>query len=117
MTTQEIATKFYDYMQQGAFDKIYSELYSENATSEEVAGSDWPKANGMKEIYEKGKKWNESIKEMHGGTTEKPIVGGNYFSCRMTMDFTPKTGQRIKMDELGLYKVKDGKIIEEQFFI
>ena len=116
MTTQEIATKFYDYMQQGAFDKIYSELYSENATSEEGPGSDWPKANGIKEIHEKGKKWNDSVKEMHGGTTEKPIVGGDYFSCRMTMDFTPKTGQRINMDELGLYHVKNGKIVSEQFF-
>lgn len=33
MTTQEVANQFYEYMQQGAFDKIYSELYSSDASS------------------------------------------------------------------------------------
>jgi len=116
MTTKEVAAKFYDYMQQGAFDKIFSELYSNDATSEEAPGSDWAKATGMKEIQEKGKKWNESIEEMHGGTTGEPLVAGNYFTCYMTMDFTPKGGQRTTMEELGLYGVKNGKIISEQFF-
>jgi len=116
MTTQETADKFHEYMQQGAFDKIYSELYSPNATSEETPGSDWGKANGMKEIEEKGKKWNETIEQMHGGIMDKPIVAGDYFTCRMTMDFTPKSGERQNMEELGLYKVKDGKIVSEQFF-
>ena len=53
---------------------------------------------------------------MHGGTTEKPVVAGNYFISRMTMDFTPKGGKRINMEEFGVYHVKDGKIVSEQFF-
>lgn len=117
MTTQEVANKFYEYMQQGAFDKIYGELYSPDATSEEAPGSDWPKASGMEEIHEKGKKWNESIKEMHGGTTGIPVVAGDYFTSFMTMDFTRNEDDaRINMEEIGLYKVKDGKIVSEQFF-
>jgi len=116
MTTQDVANKFYEYMQKGEFPKIYEELYSQSATSEEAPGSDWPKANGMKEIGEKGKKWNESVEAMHGGTTEKPVVAGNYFISRMTMDFTPKGGKRINMEEFGVYHVKDGKIVSEQFF-
>ena len=66
MTTQDVAAKFYEYMQQGAFDKIYAELFSEYATSEESPGSDWGKANGMNEIREKGKKWAETVEEMFG---------------------------------------------------
>ena len=116
MTTQEVANKFYEYMQQGAFDKIYSELYSPDATSEEAPGSDWGKASGMNEIHEKGKKWNETIEEMHGGTTGMPVVAGDYFTTFMTMDFTPKGAPRQNMEEIGLYKVKDGKIVSEQFF-
>lgn len=116
MTTQDVATKFYEYMQQGAFDKIYNELYSPNATSEEAPGSDWPKAVGMEAIYEKGKRWNESMEAMHGGSTAVPVVANNYFTCYMTMDFTPKGGERTSMEEIGLYKVKDGKIVSEQFF-
>lgn len=116
MTIQEVANKFYEYMQVGAFDKIYTELYSEDATSEEAPGSDWGKANGLKEIYEKGKKWGENVEEMFGGTTAAPVVAGNYFNCYMTMDYTPKGGKRTSMEEIGLYKVKDGKIVSEQFF-
>lgn len=30
---------------------------------------------------------------------------------------TPKaSGERMRMDELGLYTVKDGKVVEERFF-
>jgi len=116
MTTKEVAAKFHEYMQQGAFDKIYSELYSPDASSAEAPGSDWTTAHGMAEIAEKGKKWNETIEAMHGGTTAEPVVAGDYFTCYMTMDFTPKGGERTTMEEIGLYRVKDGKIVSEQFF-
>jgi ketosteroid isomerase-like protein len=33
------------------------------------------------------------------------------------MDITRKeTGERVKMDEVGLYTVKTGKIVEERFY-
>lgn len=116
MTTKEVAAKFHEYMQQGQFEKIYSELYSPNCTSEETPGSDWKVAKGMKEIHEKGKKWQDITEEMYGGTTEKPVVAGNYFTCYMTMDFKPKGGPRTTMEEIGFYEVKDGKIASEKFF-
>lgn len=116
MTTQQVADKFHAYMQEGAFEKIYTELYSPDCTSEEAPGSDWGIARGMKEIEEKGKKWNDTIQEMHGGSTAKPVVAGDYFTCYMTMDFTPKGGPRTNMEEIGLYQVKDGKIVAERFF-
>lgn len=31
------------------------------------------------------------------------------------MDVTPKDGERMQMDEIGLYTVRDGKIVEERF--
>ena len=116
MTTKEVAEKFHAYMNQGAFEKIYTELYSPDATSEEAPGSDWGKANGMAQIMEKGKKWGDTVEEMFGGTTGEPLVAGNYFTCYMTMDFTPKGGSRMTMEELGLYRVENGKIVSEQFF-
>ena len=117
MTTQEVADKFHEYMQTGDFEKIYSELYSEDCVSKEApSNTDWQDAHGMAAIYEKGKKWNEGIEEMHGGTTEQPRVAGNYFTSFMTMDFTPKGGQRMSFGEIDFYEVRDGKIISEQFF-
>jgi ketosteroid isomerase-like protein len=34
----------------------------------------------------------------------------------MGMDVTMKGGQRMKMDEVCVFKVKDGKIVSEEFF-
>ncbi len=116
MTTKEVAAKFYAYMQQGAFDTIYTELYSPDIISEETPGSDWAIARGMKELHEKGNKWREITEEMYGGTTAEPVVAGNYFTCYMTMDFKPKDGERTTMEEIGLYKVENGKIVSEKFF-
>ena len=47
---------------------------------------------------------------------EGPYVNGDQFIVRFKMDLTPKGGQRITMDEVGLYTLKDGLIAEEQFF-
>ena|SRR5579871_4692475 len=116
MTTQEVADKFYAYMQEGAFEKIYAELFSPDATSDETPGSDWEKAEGIAAIHEKGKKWGDMVEAMYGGTTGKPVVAGDYFISYMTMDFTPKGGTRTNMEEIGLYHVKNGKIVSEQFF-
>nr|WP_287213810.1 SnoaL-like domain-containing protein [Mesorhizobium sp.] len=36
---------------------------------------------------------------------------------RFKFDITPKaTGERVSMDEVGLYTVKNGKIAEERFY-
>ncbi len=91
MTTQQVADKFYEYMQTGAFDKIYEELYSEDCISNGICSTNRRNA------------WRK---------TEQPRVAGNYFTSYMTMDFTPKGGQRMSFGEIGFYEVRDGKIVE-----
>lgn len=116
MTTQEVANRFYELMEKGQFDIIYSELYSKEAKSIEPAGGPFKNVEGIDAILEKGKQWHEQIEEMHGGYTNAPIVAGNYFACAMGMDVTVKGQPRMSMDEIALYEVKDGKIVCEQFF-
>jgi hypothetical protein len=53
---------------------------------------------------------------MHGGWVSEILVAGNYLTCAMGMEVTMKGVGRINMDEVCVYKVKDGKIISEQFF-
>ena len=53
---------------------------------------------------------------MHGGYVGEPIVAGNHIAIAMGMDVTMKGAGRMKMDEIALYEVKDGKIVKEQFF-
>ena len=55
--------------------------------------------------------------EIHGRSIDGPYVNGDQFVVRFTMDVTPKvTGKRMKMDEVGVYAVKNGKIVSERFY-
>ena len=117
MTTQEVADRFHELSQKGEFNKIQDELFAEDAVSIEPAhipGS--TPAEGLAAIKEKGKKFNEQVVEMHGGYSHAPQVAGRYFSVVMGIDATMKDRGRMKMDEICVYEVKDGKIVKEQFF-
>lgn len=116
MSTQEVANRFYELAKQGQFEEILSELFSTEARSIEPVGSPFQSVNGLDAIIEKGKNWNAMVEEMHGGYTNEPIVAGNFFTCTMGMDVTMKGQPRMKMEEVVVYEVKDGKIILEQFF-
>jgi ketosteroid isomerase-like protein len=119
MTTQEVANRFMELSNENKFDVIQDELYAADCESIEPAhalAAGLTNAKGIEAIKEKGKKFNESIVEMHGGYTGDPIVAGNYFSVAMGMDATMKEAGRMKMDEIAVYEVKDGKITKEQFF-
>ena len=64
----------------------------------------------------KGEWWADAH-EIHSSEVEGPYVNGDQFVVRFKMDLTQKaSGERIKMDEVGLYTVKNGKIAEERFF-
>ena len=57
---------------------------------------------------------------MHGVKVEGPWPHGDRFIVRFTLDVTaksgPMAGKRFSMDEVGLYTVKEGKVVQEEFF-
>ena len=117
MTTQEVADRFNQLAKEGKFDQIQDELFASNAVSIEPPHAQGLKnAEGLDAIKQKGKQFNEQVEEMHGGFSSDPVVGGNFFSVAMGMDATMKGMGRVKMDEIAVYEVKDGKIVKEQFF-
>jgi len=116
MTTQEVADRFFELAQEGKFDVIQDELYDEGVKSVEPATSTWQNVEGLGQVKEKAQQWQSIVEEMHGGYTNKPQVAGNFFSCVMGMDVTVKGQPRMKMDEIAVYEVRDGKIVLEQFF-
>ena len=116
MTTQRVADRFYELCQQGKFDVVQDELFSDDAKSIEPAKSNWQSVQGLDKIREKAKQWTDAVQEMHGGYTNAPIVAGNFFSCAMGMDVTMKGQPRMQVDEIAVYEVQDGKIVLEQFF-
>jgi len=116
MTTQEVADRYYELSQTGDYNKIQEELYAEHAVSIEPNGAPVPRVEGMDAIRKKGEMWNDMMEEFHGGFTDKPIVAGSFFTCRMGFDATYKNGKRSKEEEIALFKVEEGKIVLEQFF-
>jgi ketosteroid isomerase-like protein len=117
MTTKDVANRFNELGQTGQYDKIQEELYATNAVSIEPAHSPGLQSvEGLEAIKEKGRQFNAMVEEMHGGYSTEPVVAGTHFSVAMGMDVTMKGMGRMKMDEIAVYEVKDGKIVKEQFF-
>jgi hypothetical protein len=117
MTTQEVANRFYTLAQEGKWEELQNELFSNDAKSiEPPHAQGLTSVAGLDKIKAKGKQWESMIQEVHGGYCKEPQVAGNYFSCAMGVDITLKGQGRTAMDEIALYEVKDGKIMSEHFF-
>ncbi|MEO5948285.1 MAG: nuclear transport factor 2 family protein [Chitinophagaceae bacterium] len=119
MTTQEVANRFNELAQTGKWDTIQNELFADNAVSIEpahAAAMGMGNAEGIDAIKKKGDAFGQMVEEMHGGYSNEPQIAGNHFAVAMGMDVTMKGAGRVKMDEIAVYGVKDGKIIKEQFF-
>lgn len=117
--TKDVALRFNELAVAGQFGQIQNELFAENAKSIEpdhALKTGMTNADSLDEIRKKGEAWNAMVEEMHGGYSTEPVVAGNHFSVAMGMDVTMKGGPRMKMDEIAVYEVKDGKIVKEQFF-
>src|SRR5688572_23411404 len=116
-TTQEVADRFNELAGKGDWSRIQDELYADNAVSIEPPQSQGLQTvEGKDAIKKKGEQFQEMTEERHGGYSNEPIVAGNFFAVAMGMDATMKGMGRMKMDEIAVYEVKDGKIVKEQFF-
>lgn len=118
MTTQEVANKLVELCSQGKFMDAITSLYAQDIVSVEAApGPDGSREmKGLDAVIGKATWWGENH-EVHGASVEGPIASDSHFCVRFKMDVTFKpTGNRMNLDELGVYHVKDGKIVHEQFF-
>ena len=117
MTTQEVAMRLVEQCRQGKIHETLTELYADNAVSIEPNDSMGPRQqNGLAAIIEKGKMFDSMLEEFHSSTISEPLVAGNHFSISWVLDATMKGRGRIKMEEICVYKVENGKIAMEQFF-
>ena len=121
MTTLEVGKKLVELCQQNKHMEVLDTLYSPNIVSiEPFAPPGKPtRMDGIAAVRGKSEWWFANH-EIHGGTTEGPWPHGDRFIVRFTMDITakngPMAGQRFQMAEAALYTVKDGKIVQEEFF-
>ena len=114
MDVTAIAKDFVTLCKAGQFEEAGRKYWSPDVVSREPAGP-MMEARGIPAVAAKGEWWNANH-EVHGFEIDGPYVTGDRFMVRFAMDITPKAdGQRVKMDEIGVYTLADGKIVEESF--
>jgi limonene-1,2-epoxide hydrolase len=120
MTTQEVANRYCELMQQNKRSQIIEELYSTDIVNKEpehaIAMGVPTITKGLDAVLKKAKARMEMIEEVHSDFCSEPVVGGNFFSVAIGRDITFKGRPRMNLHEIGVLEVKDGKIILEQFF-
>ncbi|MVT10664.1 nuclear transport factor 2 family protein [Chitinophaga tropicalis] len=117
MTIQEVAARFDELAQQEKWFEIQDELFADNVKSIDPPGSPYfGYAEGKAAVRKKGEDWVKKITKVHNVHTTHPVIGGNHFAVGRTMDTDVEGFGRVKIEEIMMYEVKDGRIMSEQFF-
>ena len=92
--------------------QINTKLWSPKLIGIEGGGLAW---HGLKNVEAKNKFWSKGNTPL-GGSAEGPFVGATGFAVKFRMDIQDNaTGKRTIMEEVGVFTVKNGKIIQEEF--
>ena len=117
MTTKEVADKLITMCRDGKVEEAKLEFFTEDTLSIEPREGMLPKeTKGLKAIQAKAELFISLVDQFYGSTITDPIIAGDYFSVGWITDIQMKGEERKTSSEICLYKVKDGKIISEQFF-
>lgn len=117
MNTQDVANKWAQMCREGKNMECIEELYADNVVSKEMPGVPYGEiVSGKQNVWDKSKQWLDNVVEFHGGNISDPVVAGNHFTSKMEFDVTFKDRGRQQMEEVCVFEVSDGKIVNEQFF-
>jgi SnoaL-like domain len=119
--TLAVGKKLVEFCKEGKHVEAIDELYHPDIVSVEAGAGPGgsAKSEGLAAVKGKGEWWVANH-EVHDAKVEGPFPHGDRFIVRFTYDVTakggPMAGNRFTMDEAGLYTVKDGKVVHEEFF-
>jgi hypothetical protein len=120
MTTQEIAVRYQELMNQRKFIEIQDTLYDERVVCQEpekAVSMGMPVlTSGREAIKAKGIARRAGIETMHSYFCSEPIVAGEFFSVVLKQEVTFKGKPRMAIEEIGIFQVRDGQVVKEQFF-
>ena len=118
MTFQEIANELVAGCREDRTRENLDRLYAPDAISVEAMDMGGGRETvGLAGIHGKHDWWDGAF-VTHGLTVEGPFVhGDDRFAVVFDMETVNKaSGERRKDREVGIYHVKDGKIVREEFF-
>jgi hypothetical protein len=118
MKIDEIAHNFVNWRNTNNAGKLRAELYSPDIESiEEWNTSEIARVKGMEGLKKKGQSLSQQF-EVHNIKASNAVVADNWFSVKFEIDTTDKkSGKRSTLSEIGVYKVDDGKIVKEYYFM
>ncbi|TWI96686.1 hypothetical protein JN11_03798 [Mucilaginibacter frigoritolerans] len=111
----EIANRLSSLCTEHKFVEAYSSLFSEHAVSTDPIYKNEP-LTGLSALIEREKNFLEANK-VNKVRLSEPIFAGSYFSVVLAMGFTSADQTERALEELCVYKVENGKIVSQQFFI
>ncbi len=117
MNTEEVAKKVVELVRKQAWYEALDTLYDDNVVSVEAysAGGGSLETRGKEGVRGKIDWWVNAM-EIHSFDASDPFVGHDRFVVQYDADVTDKKSkQRRKLSEVGVYTVKDGKIVREEF--
>lgn len=117
MTTKDIAEQLVKMCRDGKVEEAKLELFTEDTLSIEPIEGILPKeTRGLTAIQKKAEFFIQMVEHFYGSIVTDPVIAGDYFSVGWATDIKMKDQERKTMSQICLYKVKDGKIVLEQFF-
>ncbi len=117
MNTEQVAQKVVELVRQQAWKEAVDTLYANDIVSVEARTRDGssPETRGIKGVHEKVDWWINTM-EIHSFKVSGPFVAHDRFVVQYDVDVTDKDSKkRFQMSEVGVYTVKDGKIVREEF--
>lgn len=117
MNTEQVAQKVVELVRKQAWHEALDTLYDKDIVSVEARASDGssPETRGTDGVRGKIDCWLDAM-EVHSFKANGPFVAHDRFVVQYDADVTDKNSKkRFQLSEVGVYTVKNGKILREEF--
>src|SRR5438309_5109712 len=117
MKTEEVAKKVVELTRKQAWKEAIDTLYDKNIVSVEARTMDGssPETRGIDGMRGKTDWWLQNM-QVHSFKANGPFVAHDRFVVQYDADVTDKNSKnRMQLSEVGVYTVKNGKIVREEF--
>ena len=117
MDTTEVAKKVVELTRRQAWKEAVESLYANDIVSVEARADEEgsSETRGIEGVRGKVDWWINSM-ETHSVKVHGPFVAHDRFVVQYDVDVTDKSSKnRMQISEVGVYTVKDGKIVREEF--
>ena len=112
-----MANKVVELTRKQAWKEAIDSLYAQDIVSVESQGMEGgsPESRGLEAVRAKTDWWVNNM-QVHTVKVSGPFVAHDRFVVQYDIDVTDNNSkQRMQLSEVGVYTVKDGKIVREEF--